>query len=105
MPWHGRQVADFLVLMLGMKQAAATTKDAKLSGEVQGWADGGVKWAIDEFCGTPPYPWPPGPPIRVLELASLLAVIANAMPAGDLKTSLTDLSGSVLKQSIGTSAR
>jgi len=95
MPWHP---AEMIVSMLALQKLAGSIHDAGVAGALQPWTEGGIRWAIDEFCGTPPRPWPWGPPVREIALASRLAAIAQTVHDADMKNQLMDLAGKVLQR-------
>jgi hypothetical protein len=98
MPW---QPAEVIVSLVALQQLAGAIHDAGVSGAVKSWSEGGIRWAIDEFCGTPPHPWPWGPPIRELALAARLAAFAQTVQEAGMRKQLMDIASGVLQRGRG----
>jgi hypothetical protein len=98
-PW--KVAAAYILSALTVKDVAQKLGDAELKNNIIRQVDSSIEQFLDDYCGTPPQPrpWPwPGPVPSIFPLVSELALMANTLAAGTLRTSLEQVSAKVLEK-------
>jgi hypothetical protein len=89
----------FLVSALSLKIAAAKMSNPELRSGLEGSITQAIEKALDEYCGTPPGFWPPGPPPPLsYALAAELTWVANTLQEGALQSAVSELATRVLEK-------
>ncbi len=104
-PWRSGAVS-YLVTAVSMKEIAAQTR-GNLQEQLTQNADAAIDQFLDDFCGTPPskIPWHwPGPPPWNSVLAAELAMVANTLQSGFMRTELLSLAGRIIEKGFGQTA-
>lgn len=104
-PWRSTAVS-YLVTAVSMKEIASQMK-GRLQEQLAQDAEGAIVQFLDDFCGTPPQriPWHwPGPPPWNSALAAELAMVANTLQAGFVRTELLNVAGRIIEKGLGQTA-
>jgi len=105
-PW--RAAAAYILSALTIRDAAEKLADTRLRSNIAQQVNSALEQFIDDYCGTPPHPrpWPwAGPVPYVFPLVSELTLIANTLAPGMLKTSLEQISTTVLEKGFAGAPR
>jgi hypothetical protein len=63
-------------------------------------ANQSIQALMDEYCGTPGRKWPwPGPPPGVWDIVTQLALVANTLQPGGLRTEIEGIAGKIAASS------
>ena len=106
-PQAGRSAAvSYLVTAVSMKEIASQMK-GNLQQQLAQGAEAAIAQFLDDFCGTPPQkiPWHwPGPPPWNSALAAELAMVANTLQVGLVRTELINVAGRIIEKGFGQAA-
>ena len=92
---HSPAVA-LLLSGIGAKLTALRLKDATLRSEMVSAAEQALADWEDDFCGTPPHPYP-----WVFVTAVELVTFANSLPQGPLQAEVIRVAGQLIQKSFG----
>jgi hypothetical protein len=92
---HPKGAAAFLVSAASTIDAAANMTNPGAAEQIVASAQNAIAQFLDSDDICPPWPYP-GPPPWLIDLASDLAIIANALQAGSLRTAVLKVAGQVL---------
>lgn len=104
-PWRSAAVS-YLVTAVSMKEIASQMK-GRLQEQLAQDAEAAIAQFLDDFCGTPPQkiPWHwPGPPPWNSALAAELALVANTLQSGLVRTELLSVAGRIIEKGFGQTA-
>jgi hypothetical protein len=93
----------FLVSALSLKVAASKIPNPELRSGLESSITQAIEKALDEYCGTPPGFWPPGPPPLPYTLAAELTWVANTLQEGALQNAVSELATLVLEKASANS--
>jgi len=102
-PWLPAAVSH-LVRLASLKAAASSLSQASRA-HLTSQIDASIAAYIDEDICPPPRRWPfPGPPPGPLAVASELAMVANSLAEGSLRTDLLRVSGQIVEKALAMSS-
>jgi hypothetical protein len=106
-PW--RTVAASIIALLGTKQVAGNLPEGQIKLEMTLDVEKAIADIIDDWCGTRPRPWPPGPwPGPRLETPTLIAALglaAESFPGSAMREDLHRVAGQIASRSVAANAR